>query len=184
MQLRRDRRTALAPRRATPFVHASERRREFTRETLVPDDEGQSSYSPRVSCPLAALASVPTPKASWRRSNWPAILIFWRLSGASECSKWLARAKSRSTASVYGTEGQRFESSRARFPTGYLDRLSVGRTPKIKRSTSRFHGAGAAALDFLAHFLRRLAPEWRVGWALSMARRRGSRSSVRTRAHW
>jgi len=31
--------------------------------------------------------------------------------------------------------------------------LSVGLTPKVKHLTSRFHGAGAATFDFLAHFL-------------------------------
>src|SRR3954452_709169 len=35
-------------------------------------------------------------------------------------------------ASVYGTEGQRVESSRARFPTGSVAGLSVGLTPKLK----------------------------------------------------
>jgi hypothetical protein len=46
--------------------------------------------------------------------NLAAILIFWRLLGDPVPKIWLARAKSRPQSSVYGTEGQRFESSRAR----------------------------------------------------------------------
>jgi hypothetical protein len=46
---------------------------------------------------------------------------FWRVLGELPGSIWLWRAKLSSIAAVYGTEGQRFESSRARFgcrPTG------------------------------------------------------------------
>ena len=100
---------------APPFLHASERRR-------VQASDARPGRGAVVSLSGAAARSppgarVPILKGSWRRSGWPAILIFWRLSGASERPKWLARAKSRATASVYGTEGQRFESSRARFVT-------------------------------------------------------------------
>jgi AraC-like DNA-binding protein len=41
-------------------------------------------------------------------------LIFWRLLGDLVLNIWLVRAKSRAKASVYGTEGHRFESCRAR----------------------------------------------------------------------
>jgi len=44
-------------------------------------------------------------------------LNFWRLFGALHALIWLCRAKSIPRASVYGTEGQRFESFRARSGT-------------------------------------------------------------------
>src|SRR5688572_9805171 len=55
-------------------------------------------------------------------------------------------------ASCYGTEGQRFESSRARLFTGIRADLSVGQTPKVKWLNISVQGDKAAVLDFLAHF--------------------------------
>ena len=54
------------------------------------------------------------------RPRSPAIVSFWRLSGDPTLRLWLSRAKSRQHASVYGTEGQRFESSRARYLTRHF----------------------------------------------------------------
>jgi hypothetical protein len=85
--------------------------------------------------------------------GWASLAIFWRLSGASRCSKWLARAKSRATASVSGTEGQRLESSRARLPKRLLAGSSVGRTPKVKQSRPRLLRRSRGSGNFLAHFL-------------------------------
>src|SRR3954464_13020196 len=55
-------------------------------------------------------------------------------------------------ASVYGTEGQRFESSRARFVAGFVADLSAGPAPKIKSANPRVSAAWSASFDFLAHF--------------------------------
>src|SRR2546427_10510414 len=46
-----------------------------------------------------------------------AIQNFWRLFGAPVPGIWFSRGKSRVTAAVYGTEGHRFESCRARSRT-------------------------------------------------------------------
>jgi hypothetical protein len=60
MQLMRARRTSPAP--ATLFLSCTQASvAEFSRETLVPD-EGQSSYSPRDVCPLAATSERPHPQ--------------------------------------------------------------------------------------------------------------------------
>jgi hypothetical protein len=55
--------------------------------------------------------------------------------------------------SLYGTEGQRFESSRARLVAAFSADLSVGPTPKVRRSEPRNSAARAAVADFLATFL-------------------------------
>jgi hypothetical protein len=68
-----------------------------------------------------------------RQVEQAAILISWRFFGDLGRRIWLARAKSCATASVYGTEGQRFESSRARCrkgsgkPNPWLEYIGSGR---------------------------------------------------------
>src|SRR5687768_15487932 len=74
------------------------------------------------------------------RPRTVAILGFWRLSGDWSLRIWLIRAKFRATASVYGTEGQRFESSRARSVAGNSAGLSVDRAPEVKRVRPRILG--------------------------------------------
>jgi hypothetical protein len=58
-----------------------------------------------------------------------------------------------SKAAVYGTEGQRFESSRARSVTGISAGVSVDRAPKVKRVRPRILVVCEAWFDFLATFL-------------------------------
>jgi hypothetical protein len=68
------------------------------------------------------------------------------------------------SSSVYGTEGQRFESSRARLVAGFSPDLSVGAAPKVNRSMPRYIGP------------RRRPPIfWRLFW------RRAGRGSERLR---
>jgi hypothetical protein len=78
--------------------------------------------------------------ASESAAEGTARLTFWRFLGDLGSLSWLSRAKSRASASLYGTEGQRFESSRARAVAGFSAGLGVGVAPKVNRSTPRHLG--------------------------------------------
>src|SRR5215217_1221058 len=98
-------------------------------ETLARDD-GQSSHLPWALCPLAARSERPHPQGQ------PAPQVgrgvdFWRISGASERSKW-ACAKSRAPASVCGTEGQE-----VRNPLGRATRLGRWRLSSVAQRSRR-----------------------------------------------
>jgi hypothetical protein len=56
--------------------------------------------------------------ATFRRALRGDPPTYWRVSGELRVPDWLSRAKSERLGSVYGTEGQRFESSRARCRKG------------------------------------------------------------------
>jgi hypothetical protein len=86
-------------------------------------------------------ASVPTPKASWHRSNWPRsefLATFWRPESPN-----LALLSQ-----IYGTEGHRFESCRARSrslaesPVVAGDRRVRGRLGEPRRVTTGVTTAG------------------------------------------
>jgi hypothetical protein len=70
----------------------------------------------------------------------------------------------RSTASTYGTEGQRFESSRARLHRAFSSDLTAGLRPKVKTFLARFQGLLQAPAIF-----------WRHSWRLSSCPRAKTR---------
>ena len=109
-------------RRRDPGRHPREgarRRRRARRVRSRPD------ASARVPGPRRALTTSGSPRVSGE------FLASWDHGFGStqpNITPWL---------SVYGTEGHRFESCRARFPTGFFADLSVGLTPRVKRSNPR-----------------------------------------------
>jgi hypothetical protein len=85
--------------------------------------------------------------------------------------------------SVYGTEGQRFESSRARSTAGFSPDLSVGVAPKVKRGDAGPYGAGAAAVTFLATFFGDVRAVGLRGAGSANGSGSGRRAGARSMAH-